>query len=94
MRQAPFLPAMEAMTNTLAYDHSAVMGKEDAVPSDHVTSVTVPALVMSGGARPPFMRATAKTLSEIIPHARLQILDGQIHDVSPAVLAPVLAGFF
>lgn len=94
MRQAPFWPAMEAMAPTLAYDHTAILGKEDAVPTDLAASVTGPALVMSGSASPPFMRATAETLSKIMPHARLQILEGQTHDVSPAVLAPVLAGFF
>ena len=29
-----------------------------------------------------------------MPHARLRILDGQTHEVSPEVLAPVVVDFF
>ena len=40
------------------------------------------------------MKTTAGTLRKIIPHARLRILDGQKHEVSPEALAPVLTEFF
>ncbi len=94
MRRTPFWPAMEAAGHTLAYDHTAILGQEAAIPTDRAAGVTVPTLVMSGGASFPFMRATAERLSKIMPHARLRVLKGQTHDVSPEALAPVLAEFF
>jgi len=94
MRHAPFWPAMEAASPTLAYDHTAILGDEAAVPRDIAVRVTIPTLVMAGGASFPFMRTTAETLRSILPHARLQILEGQTHEVSPTALAPVLREFF
>lgn len=94
MQQAPFWPAMEASGHTLAYDHAAILGPEAAIPTDAAASVTVPTLVLNGGAGFPFMRAPTERLSTIIPHARLRILDGETHDVRPEAVAPVLAEFF
>ncbi len=94
MRQSPFFPAMEAIAPTLAYDHAGLLGDTNAVPVGQAAQVTVPALVMYGDASFPFMRSTAQTLSAAMPQARLRVLEGQTHDVDPAVLAPVLAGFF
>jgi len=94
MRQAPSWPAMEAAGHTLAYDHTAILGPEAAVPTDAAAGVTAPTLVLNGGASFPFMRAPAERLSTIIPHARLWILDGETHDVRPEAVAPVLEEFF
>jgi hypothetical protein len=52
-----------------------------------------PALVMHGSASYPFMRDTAQALSRAMPHAEFRTLEGQAHEVSPAVLAPVLVEF-
>jgi len=52
---------------------------------------------MDGGANltvMPFMRATATALAKAIPHAQHRTLEGQTHDVSSEVLAPVLVAFF
>ena len=70
MRHAPFWPVMEAMAPTLAYDHTAILGREAAIPRDIAARVTVPVLVMSGSASFPFMKVTAETLSTIMPHAQ------------------------
>jgi pimeloyl-ACP methyl ester carboxylesterase len=94
MRHAPFWAGMEAMAPTLAYDHTAIMGKDATIPSEQVARVRVPTLVMSGGNGAPFMLKTAETLSKTIPVARLRTLDGQTHDVHPEALAPVLVEFF
>jgi pimeloyl-ACP methyl ester carboxylesterase len=93
MRQAPFWPSMEAVAPTLAYDHAGVMGPDPSVPVQRAAQVDVPALVMYGTDSPPFMAATATTLSKAFPQAELRTLDGQNHDVDPAVLAPVLTAF-
>lgn len=94
IRYAPFWPVMEAVGHTLAYDHTAILGPEAAIPRDLAARVTAPALVMSGSNSFPFMKATAETLSTIIPHARLRMLEGQTHEVNPEILAPVLREFF
>jgi hypothetical protein len=50
--------------------------------------------VISGGASFPFMRETAEALAKALPNGQTRNLEGQSHDVNPAVLAPVLVGFF
>lgn len=92
-RQSPFWPNMEAIAPTLAYDHIA-MGERWSAPTDLAARVSVPALVMSGDAGAPFMPHTARALSEAMPHGEMRMLEGQTHDVNPAVLAPVLVDFF
>jgi pimeloyl-ACP methyl ester carboxylesterase len=94
MRQAPFWGGMEAIAPTLAYNHTAILGNDAAIPADRAARVRVPALVMNGGSGAPFMLETARTLSKLIPNATLRTLDGQTHDVQPATLAPVLVEFF
>jgi len=94
MRQTPTWPMFEAIAPTLAYDHTAIMGVDGAVPRARMAQVRVPTLVLAGGASYPFMHDTARTLSTVIPHAQLRILDGQRHEVSTEVLAPALVEFF
>jgi pimeloyl-ACP methyl ester carboxylesterase len=94
MRKAPFWPGMEAVAPTLAYDHAAIIGEPWSPPVGLAARVTVPSLVMAGDAGSPFMPSTARALSEAMPHGQLRILEGQPHNVNPAVLAPVLVDFF
>jgi len=94
MRRAPFWPALEAIAPTLAYDHTAILGEDGALPVVHAARVHAPTLVMAGGASYPFMRDTARALSAAIPHAQLRTLEGQTHEVSPDALAPELIAFF
>src|SRR5690348_2552514 len=93
MRQAPVWPMFEAVAPTLAYD-AAVLGKGHAAPVGRAASVTVPALVMNGGASLPFMYDIAQALNKTMPNARLLTLEGQRHDVNVEVFAPVLVEFF
>ncbi|MFD0534160.1 hypothetical protein ACFQY7_10715 [Actinomadura luteofluorescens] len=95
MRGAPMWPALEALAPTLAYD-SAVM--DDAatgaeLPEDLLASVTVPALVLDGGDSPAWMRDIARRTAALLPAGTHRTLDGQTHDVDPAVLAPALERF-
>ena len=94
MRQAPFWAGLEAIAPTLAYDHTAIMGKHGSIPTERAARIRVPTLVISGTRGLPFMLETARTLSRTIPGAELRTLDGQAHDVHADVLAPVLAEFF
>ncbi len=93
MRQAPIWPLFEAVGHTLAYD-SAVLGEDAAVPTARAARVTVPALLMNGGAGFPFMRETADTLAKAIPNAQRRTLEGQTHDAAADAVAPPLVEFF
>ena len=93
MRQARVWPQFEAVAPTLAYD-AAVLGKGHAAPLERASTVTIPALVMNGGASMPFMYDVALSLSEAMPNAQLRTLEGQRHDVNMEVFAPVLVEFF
>lgn len=92
MRQAPIWPLFEAVAPTLAYD-DAIMG-DGSVPTARLASITVPTLVMDGGASPAFMHNAAQATSHALPNGQRRTLEGQTHDVAPQVLAPVLVEFF
>jgi pimeloyl-ACP methyl ester carboxylesterase len=91
-RSQPWWAATEAIAHTLAYD--ARIMKDYRVPTDRAASVKVPTLVIAGGADFPWMRDTATKLADAFPDGQVRILEGQGHDVDPAVLAPVLKVFF
>ena len=91
-RSQPWWGATEALAHTLAYD-ARIMG-DYRIPADRVGEVKVPTVVIAGGADMPFMRETAQALAGALPNGEVRFLDGQGHDVDPAVLAPVLKGFF
>jgi len=96
MRQSPMWPMFETVSPTLAYD-AAAMGDDRVAPVKQAANITVPALIMDGGANlayMPFMHDTATTLAKAIPHAKHRMLEGQTHDVNLEVLAPVLVEFF
>jgi pimeloyl-ACP methyl ester carboxylesterase len=91
MRHAPFRPALEAIAHTLAYD-AAIMG-DRSLPTGLITSITAPALVISGEQSPPFLRAAARAVAQALPNGRLASLPGQGHDISPEATAPAMAEF-
>jgi pimeloyl-ACP methyl ester carboxylesterase len=93
VRQYSMWPMLEAVAPTLAYD-AAALGEDASVPTERAARVTVPALVMDGGASYPFMHTTAVALAEAMPGGRHRTLEGQTHEVSEEVLAPVLVEFF
>jgi pimeloyl-ACP methyl ester carboxylesterase len=92
MRRAPFWKDLEAVAPTLAYD-DAVLG-DGIVPAARLAGITRPALVVCGGAGPQWFRDTGRAVAGAIPRAGYTVLDGQTHQVDPAVLAPVLKEFF
>jgi pimeloyl-ACP methyl ester carboxylesterase len=93
MRQLPMWPMWEAIAPTFGYD-AALMGEDGSVPIERAARIAVPALIMNGGASFPSMHQTAAALAAAIPHARHRTLEGQTHEVSAEVLAPVLVEFF
>jgi pimeloyl-ACP methyl ester carboxylesterase len=92
MRQTPVWSVFESVAPTLAYDN-AIMG-DGSVPAERLASVTVPTLVIDGGASPEFMHNAAQAVANALPNARCRTLAGQTHDVAPEIIAPVLKEFF
>ena len=96
MKNAPMWPMFESVAPTLEYD-AAAMGDDRTAPLQRAEKLTVPALVMDGGANltmMPFMHQSASALAKAIPHAQQRTLEGQTHDVKAEVIAPVLVEFF
>jgi pimeloyl-ACP methyl ester carboxylesterase len=96
MRNEPFWPAFEEVAHTIAYD-GTIMGDTmsgSPLPLKKWASVTVPTLVIDGGASPAWMQRAARALADVLPNAQRRILEGQTHDVAPELLAPVLQEFF
>ena len=91
-RTQPWWAAQEALAHTLAYD-ARIMGDYE-IPTERAATIQVPTLVLAGGADFPWMRQTASTLANAIPDAEARFLDGQGHDVDPAILAAALTEFF
>lgn len=96
MRNSPMWPGLEALAHTLPYD-GMIMGDRMAgnpLPREQWGSVTVPTLVMDGGASPEWAHNAVQALTDILPNARRRTLEGQTHGAAPEVLAPVLEEFF
>ncbi len=96
MQQSPMWPQLEAVAHTLPYD-GLVMG--DTMSGNPATlrkwaAVSVPTLVMVGGASPPFFHTGTQALVDILPHAQHRTLAGQTHGPADDVLAPALQAFF
>ena len=92
LRQAPFRPALENIAHTLVYD-ATILG-DMPVLAQQLPYIRVPTLVISGGNNHASMRFAAQTLADALPNAEHHSLEGQTHDIVPAVLAPVLEEFF
>jgi pimeloyl-ACP methyl ester carboxylesterase len=92
LRQAPFRPALEAMAHTLVYD--ATLIGDLSVPTAQLQSIKTPTLVVYGTESPALMGTAAKALVVALPNGDVRPLDGQTHDIVPAVLGPVLLEFF
>jgi pimeloyl-ACP methyl ester carboxylesterase len=96
MRNEPFWPTFEAVAHTIAYD-GTIMGDTmsgSRLPLQRWAAVTLPTLVIVGGASPAWMHHAAQALTDVLPNAQRRTLSGQTHDVAPDVLAPVLGAFF
>jgi len=95
MRTMPMWPFMEAVAHTLAYDGAIVADTLNGKPvrAEQWTTVTMPTIVMDGGAIP-WLSTGAEALARVLPNAQRRTLEGQTHDVAPEAIAPVLEEFF
>jgi pimeloyl-ACP methyl ester carboxylesterase len=92
MKGAPVWARFEALAHTLPYD-LAILG-DQRIPVQRLTTVDVPALVVSGAASPQWARDAAESVAMAVPHSQHRVLEGQTHNVADDVLAPVLISFF
>src|SRR5262249_6088517 len=83
---SPWWPAQEALAHTLAYD-ATIMG-DYWLPTERAATVTIPTLVLDGGASFPFMGVTAQALADVLPNGRRRTLEGQSHDIAAEAMAP------
>lgn len=91
-RSQPWWAATEALAHTLPYD-ATIMG-DYSLPTDRAKAVTIPTLVLDGGASFGFMGPTADALAKVLPQGQRRTLAGQEHNIDPNVLAPALKEFF
>jgi pimeloyl-ACP methyl ester carboxylesterase len=92
MRQTPVWSIFESVAPTLAYD-AAIMG-DGSLPAERMNSITIPTMVIDGGASPDWVHYAALALVDAIPNAESHTLEGQTHDVNPGAIAPILVEFF
>ena len=92
VKSQPFFQGSVKIAHTLPYD-GRVMG-DYLVPTELAGRVTAPTLVLAGGADFPPMLDAAQALAKAIPNGRYQHLEGQGHNVDPAVIGAALAEFF
>jgi pimeloyl-ACP methyl ester carboxylesterase len=63
------------------------------VPARRLAGIKVPTLVMHGSKTDARLKRAAGAVAGAIPGAHARTLDGQTHNVGPAVLAPVAMEF-
>src|SRR5437588_2746866 len=92
MRNTPMWPQIEAVAHTIPYDGTIMGDTMSGNPSTirKWASVTVPTLVMVGGASPAFFHNGTQALADILPNAQYRTLAGQDHGPADEVLAPAL----
>ena len=91
----PIWRNLEAVAHTLPYDYAVMDGTVHGkpLPPEPWASVTTPTLVVDGGKSPASLRLAADALAARLPDAERFTLEGQSHNVSMKILAPVIEGF-
>jgi pimeloyl-ACP methyl ester carboxylesterase len=89
---------MEALAHTLPYEVTLMGGTQAGtpLPQERWAGAKAPALVIVGGASPPWLHAGAKQLVERLQRAELLVLEGTDHSVAimaPQAIAPTLIEF-
>ncbi|MGN6638132.1 MAG: alpha/beta fold hydrolase [Mucilaginibacter sp.] len=88
----PIWKKLKAVAHTLPYD-ATVLG-DLGLPEDKAKSIKIPTLIAGGDKSQVMLQHSVKTLAEVMPNNRLEILHGQTHNVSEKAIAPLLISFF
>ncbi len=88
----PVWKKLKALAHTLPYD-AAVMG-DFTIPEKIMTGISLPVLIMGGGKSDARLQNIVTEVAGIFPNGKLNILEGQTHNVKAEVIAPFLVNFF
>jgi pimeloyl-ACP methyl ester carboxylesterase len=91
MRLLPMWRKLESVAPSLVYD-SAIMG-DFGLPLQRASAIKVPTLVIHGSKTWPVLADAARATASALVAGQHRVLDGQTHNVSAKVLAPVLSDF-
>lgn len=92
LEASPMWTGAQALAHTLPYDVD-ICGPGNRMAPDQFAAISVPTLVLDGGASPHWARHAVGAVAATIPGARRVTLDGQTHGADEHVLAPVLTDF-
>ncbi|MEV4147158.1 alpha/beta hydrolase [Amycolatopsis sp. NPDC049691] len=94
MKQAPVWGWFTALAHTLPYDLT-ICGPGARIRAENLAKITVPTLVIGGGASDETLQAGARAAAAAVPGARHETLEGQDHGVLqfPETLKDLLTGF-
>jgi pimeloyl-ACP methyl ester carboxylesterase len=91
MKAGPGWAYFEKLGPTVAHD-LAIVGDE-GVPSARLAQITVPTLVIAGGASDAWARETVAAVADAIPASERMTVDGQDHNVDQQLLASLIRPF-
>jgi pimeloyl-ACP methyl ester carboxylesterase len=96
MRNSPWWPGMERLAPTLPYDGAVMADTMSGRPEpiQQFAAVSIPTLVMDGGASPDWIHHGVRALVSVLPDATYHTLPGQDHGAAPSLVAPELIVFF
>lgn len=90
-----FIPGVwarnKSVAHTLAYD-LAILG-DGSVPHRIAAAIQTPTLCLGGAKSPDKLRKAVQAVAAAIPNAELRLLEGQNHNASMSVLAPVISEY-
>jgi pimeloyl-ACP methyl ester carboxylesterase len=96
MSLLPVWSKIKTVAHTLPYDGEITgeFQRGEPLPGDAWSNVTIPVLAIAGGKSPTWMQNGTRALAAVLSNARQRTLEGQTHDASAKVLAPLLEQFF
>jgi pimeloyl-ACP methyl ester carboxylesterase len=66
---------------------------DGTIPAGRLGRIGAPTLVLAGSESPEFLQQAAVQTAAAIPRARVDVLQGQDHNVAGDAIAPVVAAF-
>ncbi len=92
----PMWSKLTGLAHTIPYDVALLdeNWQSGKLPTEILSAVDAPTLVLAGGKSPADVRNLAPVLCAALPRGTTQVVAGQAHNVMAKALAPVLAGFF
>lgn len=92
LAQSPWWPSLVAVADTLPHD--LALAGDGSIPTERLSTISIPTLVMDGGDSPDWAANAAEVLSAALQNAVRLTVEGQNHNVDPEVIAPILQRFF